>query len=419
MSILIEILKIPGFIIGVITMLGLIMLKKPINKILYGTLKTILGFFILTLGVEIISKGFQSFETLFIQAFQIQGIYLDDNIVIGTMMSDKGDTIGIIMVIGFLFHLLIARFTPMKLIYLTGHKIWHLSGAIILAFYSVNIHGLRLIIYGSIILGIFMSLQPFILQPWIEKITGNNKFGMGHTISLLVIFASIVGKYLGSSQPKIEYDQNFNYKKIIEELSISLTFIIFIMFLLPVFILDTPTLNEIAKNNNPIVYVIGESLKVASGMIIVLKGVEMFLKELIPAFEGIAKKIVPNAKPALDVPVFFSYAPQGVSIGLIASFIGWVLSTYVCRLLQLPIIPVPSMMGIMFGGTILGVFGFCTGAKRGAIMASFLGGFFWPVFVSFLFPLINLQDYGAASMGILTPDLYIIAVIVRFITRFI
>ncbi len=45
----------PSIIIGLITMIGLIALRKPISDILSGTFKTILGFIILSSGGGIIS----------------------------------------------------------------------------------------------------------------------------------------------------------------------------------------------------------------------------------------------------------------------------------------------------------------------------------------------------------------------------
>ena len=417
MSIAVQILRIPGLLVGIITMLGLIMLKKPLNKIFYGTIKTILGFLILTLGVEIIINSLEIFESLFMEAFQVKGIYFDDNIVAGKMMAEKGDLIGVIMLLGFLTHLLIARFTRIKWIYLTGHKIWHLSAILVLVFLSVDVPEFKLIIFSAVILGVFMSIQPFILQPWIRKVTGNDNFGMGHTIGLLVIMSSVIAKITGKSPGKIKRDDDYNQTELIEHLSISLSFIIFLMFLLPALFIDKPVLIEITSSQYPLVYIFRQSLQVTAGIIIVLKGVEMFLTELIPAFEGIANRIVPDAKPALDVPVFFSYSPLGVNIGLISSFLGWTSATYLAKLFALPVIPIPSMMGIMFGGTIVGVFGFAAGGKRGAIISGFVCGAVWPLFISVLYPLINLSNYKITGSGILTPDLYLIIIIVKFIEK--
>lgn len=41
-----------------------------------------------------------------------------------------------------------------------------------------------------------------------------------------------------------------------------------------------------------------------AGVFVLLQGVRMFLGEIIPAFKGISEKLIPGARPALDVPIF-------------------------------------------------------------------------------------------------------------------
>ncbi|VUC76934.1 PTS system ascorbate-specific transporter subunit IIC [Salmonella enterica] len=60
----------------------------------------------------------------------------------------------------------------------------------------------------------------------------------------------------------------------------------------------------------------------AAGVFIILQGVRLILAEIVPAFTGFSEKLVPNARPALDCPVVYPYAPNAVLIGFLFSFLG-------------------------------------------------------------------------------------------------
>ena len=55
------------------------------------------------------------------------------------------------------------------------------------------------------------------------------------------------------------------------------------------------------------VWAITSGLSFAGGVYIILSGVRLIVGEIVPAFRGIAMKLVPNAIPALDCPVLFPY----------------------------------------------------------------------------------------------------------------
>ena len=78
---------------------------------------------------------------------------------------------------------------------------------------------------------------------------------------------------------------------------------------------------KLSKGTNYIIFAIVQAGTFAAGFAVVLQGVRMILADIVPAFQGIAKKVVPNSKPALDVPIIFPFAPNAVLLGFFVSFI--------------------------------------------------------------------------------------------------
>lgn len=113
-------------------------------------------------------------------------------------------------------------------------------------------------------------------------------------------------------------------------------------------------------------------------MYIILAGVRLILAEIVPAFTGIATSLVPNAKPAIDCPVVYPYAPNAVLIGFLSSFFGGVCGMGTLLLLEpsIPSLPIilPSVVPHFFCGATAGVFGNATGGLRGCVAGAFAHG---------------------------------------------
>lgn len=82
----------------------------------------------------------------------------------------------------------------------------------------------------------------------------------------------------------------------------------------------------------------------------------MVIAEIVPAFKGISEKLVPNAKPALDCPVVFPYAPNAVLVGFLSSFAAAILVMFTLYLMNMTVI-IPSVVSHFFSGGSAGVFG--------------------------------------------------------------
>ena len=77
--------------------------------------------------------------------------------------------------------------------------------------------------------------------------------------------------------------------------------------------------STLSGDMSPYLYAVMSAMNFAVGVTIVYSGVRMILGDLIPAFQGIATKIIPNAIPAVDCACYSShYAPTAVVLGFLA-----------------------------------------------------------------------------------------------------
>ncbi|MEN2256491.1 PTS transporter subunit IIC [Paraclostridium benzoelyticum] len=131
--------------------------------------------------------------------------------------------------------------------------------------------------------------------------------------------------------------------------------------------------SELSGGKNFIVFSMIQALTFAAGFILIQNGVRLVLNEIVPAFKGIASKLVPNSKPALDCPIVFPYAPNAVLIGFLSSFIGGIVSMLALAAAGLVII-IPGVVPHFFTGATAGVFGNSTGGRKGAVIGAFVNG---------------------------------------------
>ena len=132
----------------------------------------------------------------------------------------------------------------------------------------------------------------------------------------------------------------------------------------------------------------------SAGVFIILAGVRVVLAEIIPAFKGTSEKLVKNAKPALDVPIVFTFAPNAVLIGFLSSFVGGIVGMGVMIALGTTII-IPGVVAHFMTGAAAGVIGNGAGGRRGAILGAFSNGLLITFLPLFLLPV--LGDMGLSN----------------------
>lgn len=410
-----DVLGTPAILVGLFSLFGLLLQKKPVSDVISGTLKTIMGFVILIAGANLIAATLTIFSQLFEHSFSIQGVVPNTDAMAALAQKSYGTETAMIMVFGMLVNILLARITPLKYIFLTGHHTLYMSAMLAVILSVGGIHGFWLVLIGSLILGTMMVVCPAILQPFTRKITNSDDLALGHFGSTGYLLSALVGKVVGKGSPSIEELKVPKTLNFLRDSSVAISLTMMILFIALVLVAGKEFTESISGGQNYIVFAIIQSITFAAGVYIILAGVRMVIAEIVPAFKGIADKLVPNAKPALDCPTVFPFAPNAVIIGFLSSFSAGLISMFLCPLFGLSVI-VPGLVPHFFCGATAGVYGNITGGRRGAVIGAFVQGLLISFLPAILLPLMG--DLGFASTTFGDADFGIVGIVLGHIISF-
>jgi len=373
-------------------------LKKPFSKILTGTLKTVIGFLILSEGGGIIASALDTLGPAFENAFNIQGVIPANEAVIGVAENILGSEMALIMAFGFVFNIIIARFTKLKYIFLSGHHVLFMSALLAAVLGTIGFSGFELVAVGSIFLGAVMAISPAIVQPFYRKVTGNDDIAMGHFNALSYSLSALVSGVTGNKKKSTEDIKVPEQLSFFRDNTISTAIVMMLIYVVTFLFADASVINEMSGGDNVVIYALMQGLKFTAGFVIVLQGVRMMLSEIVPAFKGISDKIVPNATPALDVPVIFPFAPNAVLIGFLSSVVGGFIVFLILPFTNLPVI-IPGLIPLFFVGAGAGVLSNATGGLRGTIIGGIFNGALLIFLPALLLPLMGELGFANSTFG--------------------
>lgn len=392
---LIDIAQTPAILVALIAILGLALQKKPASDLIKGGLKTFVGFLVVGAGADFLLTSLTPFGTMFEHAFNLQGVVPNNEAIVALALNEYGTATSLIMLLGMVFNILIARFTRFKYIFLTGHHTLYMACMIAVIMTVAGFTSAGLIVMGGLALGIIMTLSPAFVQKYMVQLTGNDSVALGHFSALSYWLSGFVGGLVGDksqSTEDIKFPKGLAFlRDSTVSIAISMTLIYFVV---ATFAGGAWIEENLSGGTNSYVYALKLGGIFAGGVFVILSGVRLILAEIVPAFKGISEKLVPNSKPALDCPIVYPYAPNAVLIGFISSFVGGLVSMAIL-IATGGVVILPGVVPHFFVGATAGVLGNASGGRRGAIVGSFLNG----VLISFLpvFLLPVLGDLGFAG----------------------
>lgn len=428
---ILQLIKLPVFVLGLIALVGLIIQRKSAGEVLAGTIKTVLGLLIMSVGIGALINSLIPIQSMFekgIPAAGFETFVTFDEAVVSAVQSanvrEIGAAIAWTMLFGYILHIILARVTPFRYIYLTGHMIWIHAGAFAILFHSFGLPLVWVVVLASIVDGLYMTLAPALAQPVMRKITKSDDIAFGHGQTLLNMLGAWVGPLVGKPEDTAEDLKLPEGLAFFRDMAVSISLVMLVVTLIGA-ILAVAQIGvaafqaDISGGQNWLLFSILQALGFTAGVLVLIQGVRMLIGEIVPAFKGVAEKLIPGAKPALDCPVIYPFAPNSLIIGLISGTIGQVVGMVVLALIRWPV-PLPSMIAAFFASGAGAIFGNATGGRRGAIAGGFLWGFVGWLIISFAYKFQvfgDLTAMGATALGFTVPDAIVPGIVIWLIAK--
>lgn len=421
-----QVLSTPAIFVGLIALLGLLLQRQDTQTCVKGTIKTILGFIVLNAGADVVQASIIPFGNLFQAAFHVDGVVPNNEAITSLALNDYAVQTASIFALGMCANILLARFSRLKYIFLTGHHALYMSCLISIIMSISGLKGVQLIIAGALLLGLVMTVFPALMQPTMEEITGDDSLALGHFGSACYWLSAQIGKLFGKKEDTTTTeDINFpNTLSFLRENTISIALAMFLCYIIVSGVAVFSSPEEAAKiigEDNWVIYSVIQSITFSAGIYIVLSGVRMLINEIVPAFKGISEKLVPNAKPALDCPIVFPYAPNAVLIGFFCSFLGGILALGILALMGnmglVVAIVLPGAVLHFFCGATAGVCGNSRGGLKGCIAGSFVHGIVATFLIAGMYPVLN--SMGFANTTYSDTDFTLVGIVFGNLTKFV
>ncbi len=374
-----QIFRNPAYFMGIVVLIGCIFQKKDAKGTLISVIKTIVGMMILSIGSGQLKNASQSVIEIFTARMGIQGVSTDMWTAVYAYIDELNlinmGNIATVMITAWIVNLILARITPIKTIYLTGHVAYCDSAFITFFLYRMcDLKGAPLFIAATLACAVYWWLFPTLLRKFLTPLLGDTPLTLGHNLCISGIITIKLSKLFGKQEDSAEKLKLPGWLSIFKDSIVAYSIIMGLIYLIIVLVSGPEIVAAKSGGTNYILFGINQGFTMAVGVYVLLAGVRMFLNELIPAFKGFSDKLIPGAIAAVDSPVFWSYAPTAAMLGFLCTVVGQFVGVGILLLFGSSVIAIPSVIPLFFGGCTLGVFANSTGGWKGTMITTFIMG---------------------------------------------
>lgn len=403
------ILGVPAIMIALVSMVGLILQKKDVSVVISGTMKSAMGYIILSAGAGILVGCMTPLGNIMNEIFGFQGFFPNDESVTAAIMDTYGRVSVLSMVVCFLVNLVFARLTKFKYIFLTGHiSLFFNMLVCVLIEVQLGITKLwQVVLLSGIICGIYQPLTIGLCQKYTNAVTHNAGIGLAHSSNFQAWLGGFLGEKFGDKSKSTEDIKLPKWASMFRDAPLATGTAMFLVFLVVAFIAPREYMLEQAGGQGRFMWAVMNGLEFGAGITILLSGVRMLIAEIVPAFKGFADKVVPDAIPGLDCPVVMPYAPTAWLLGFaISLIIGIIITLLSAGPLHIEYVLIAGVIPHFFGSGPAAVYGNATGGLKGAVIAAVVSSIVMSFAIQALIPLTGEvviatgMTWGESDMGV-------------------